>query len=362
MHSQTERQFIEQSQDFLRLARKEADGRTRHLNRAHALRPTLIRDSACMTSEECKSLMHHFQEFGVSYFVALHPPPKSSLRRHPLFDIAEQLSPSINFSFPLQHPLESHPETMARYGSSDQTVKVYNLPKKDEGYREQGETSEMFEMHHDGLGSAGAVENIILYMDSAPLWGGFTYFQNISLLSLHLEKIDSEAFENLFLPDALTVVRPRGKGAIKVTTPVLYINESGRAQSVFRRASGEYVVHWRNDPALLRAKEFLELYTEPFTPGSVFVNFTATGHGCIIRNDIIAHGRTDFVDGLERQQSRVLSRKWFMRSQDYADYRHVPGLSMLPEYAGLFPHLFGRDKLEGEWIYVPEKDQNVRQR
>jgi hypothetical protein len=274
--------------------------------------------------------------------------------------LARQLSALINLSFPLRHPLEYHPETLARFGACDGTVKVYNLEKAGDGYREQGETSGMFDMHHDGLGSSGTVENIVLYMDSAPLWGGMTYFQNMMLLAFELRDKDVKAFESLFLPDALTISRPRGKGSIKVITPVLYMNECGKPQSAFRRPSGEYIIKWRRDPALLRARDFLEIRTVPFAAGSMFVNFTGRGHGCVIRNDLLAHGRTDFLDDSERGRVRVLSRKWFMRSREHAEYRHVPGTLILPQYAVLYPDLFGEEVTTGEWLYSLSDDRNFK--
>src|SRR5205807_610199 len=106
--------------------------------------------------------------------------------------------------------------------------------KESEGYREQGETAEAFFLHHDGLGSAGAVELVALFADSAPLCGGFTYFFNVCRVALDLARIDYDAFVSLFLPDAMSVTRPRGKGAIRVTSPVLYLNETSSPQSAFR--------------------------------------------------------------------------------------------------------------------------------
>ncbi|MDC3911927.1 hypothetical protein KQE47_26725, partial [Raoultella planticola] len=65
----------------------------------------------------------------------------------------------------------------------------------------------MFDAHNDGLGYAGAVEAFILHADAPPLWGGYTYFSNMIALSLLLARLDAEAFDSLFLPDAITALR-----------------------------------------------------------------------------------------------------------------------------------------------------------
>lgn len=205
------------------------------------------------------------------------------------------------------------------------------------------------------------MDTVALYMDTPPLFGGYTYFQNIPRLALELASDDVEAFRSLFLPDALTIIRPRGRGAIKVTTPVLFLDEHGGPRSFFRVASGEYQVSWRADtPALLRAAAFLNRYAEPFSAGGAFLHFTGAGHGCFINNRVIAHGRTQFVDGSLPSEKRVVSRKWFMASGRDAIYKHIPGMFVLKRYANLFPELFGVDRLLGEWNYCADEHANIR--
>jgi hypothetical protein len=180
-------------------------------------------------------------------------------------------------------------------------------------------------------------------------------------LSLDLARQDPEAFKLLFLPDAITIVRPRGKGAIKVTSPILYLNEAGRPQSSYRKASGEYSIEYRSDPpALQRALEFLDHYTRQFPLGGSFVHFSRAGQCCIIRNEVVGHARTRFIDGSAISHKRRLSRKWFMRRAKDAQYKHVPGILVLDSYAKLFPKQFGPDALVGEWLYNPELDRNIQ--
>jgi len=229
------------------------------------------------------------------------------------------------------------------------------------GYREQAETSEQFDAHNDGLGYAGAVEAFILYADSVPLWGGYTYFQNVVSLALLLARADPDAFTSLFLPDAITALRPRGKGAIQVSTPVLFMNEQGSPQIFLRVETGEYKIRWRDDCAPLhRAAKFLNEHSRPFSPGSTFANLCRRGAGCIARNGWIVHGRTRFVNGEVRSDTRVLARKWFMTKAEHARYKHVPGMHILSRYAELYPERFGPHALEGHWNYDPETGKNVR--
>jgi len=259
--------------------------------------------------------------------------------------------------------MEGHREAISRFGPADGTLKIYDLDTKDArfGYREQAETSEMFSAHNDGLGYAGAVEAVAFYMDSSPLWGGYTYFQNLIRLAIDLMRIDEEAFRALFLPNAITAIRPTGKGAIKVTSPALFLNPFRRPQCFYRVSTGEYQITWRDDsPALYRARRFLDGHTHPFAPGSAFVNFTAPGHCCFVRNEAVVHGRTPFLDLATLGRRRVLARKWFMRDPKDAVYKHVPGMEICEEYAVLYPEFFGADRLVGEWNYDPLSDQNIR--
>ena len=362
--SSDEIEFTKQSDIFVRLVLEQVgfesiEQVSTHCRKpARTIEPIEIYDYKQIT-EENKSLLReaYYSPLGVAYFIVLNTdcPPQSS---HPLFDIAQQLRDVLPLHYALPHPLENHPQP---FGDPDGTVKVYSVSKsKEAGYREQGETSEAFHLHSDGLGSAGTVETAFLYCDSPPLWGGFTYFQNICALSLDLARQDPEAFRVLFLPDAITILRPRGKGALKVTSPVLYLNEAGRPQSGYRKASGEYVVKWRTDvPALIRAERFLDQNTQEFAPGSCFVHFSGAGHCCLIRNEVVGHGRTRFIDPSGSDRGRCLSRKWFMRRPEDALYKHVPGISVLSQYARLFPEQFGSEVLSGEWLYDPNQDRNV---
>lgn len=329
---------------------------------ARALSPIIIEDYRNLSElNKADITKAYLSSNGVAYFIVQNP-DISSAYSHPLFAIVSQLEKTVPVAFPLPHPLEGHPDSVARFGPSDGTVKIYDLPGKGgpAGYREQAETNEVFDMHHDGLGSGGTVQTVVLYMDSPPLFGGFTYFQNIPLLALRLAATDIEAFRSLFLPDAIVIIRPRGKGAIKVTTPVLFINDANRPQSFFRVASGEYVVQWRDHAPLKRARDFFKSYVPPFSPGSSFVHFTARGHGCIIDNQLIVHARTSFLDDEVHGISRLLSRKWYMRDARDSVYKHVPGMFINQQFAAEYASICDPKILEGEWRYDQDSDRNVR--
>ncbi|MBX7185522.1 MAG: TauD/TfdA family dioxygenase [Vicinamibacteria bacterium] len=363
-----ERLFIAQSDEFIRrllpeLGVDELASAPKCTNQwARPVVPIVIQDYHAISEVELQAIVLAYNSSdGVAAIVTLNP-HTPSVYDHPLFEIVAQCKAVLPLNTPLPHPLEKHPETIRHFGKADGTVKVYDLAKpQGTGYREQGETADAFDVHHDGLAAGGAVEAFVLYCDRGPLWGGFTYFQNVCLLSLELAREDPEAFKSLFLPDALTILRPRGKGAIRVVTPVLYLNEAGRPQSSYRRASGEYRVTWRDDPALRRAKAFLERFTLEFSPGSTFVQLNAPGQCCIVRNEVVAHGRTRFIDRAPVGQGRCLSRKWFMRRPQDGIYKHVPGMLISPTYAGLFPTLFGDEVLSGEWLYDEASGANVKQ-
>jgi len=330
---------------------------------AAPLPPVVIDDYRQLDSKSISAIASaYWGENGAALFIVLNPSAPGH-KSHPLLEIAEQLSDVLPLRFPVDHPMEGHPEAASRFGTSDGTLKIYDLETKDSkiGYREQAETSEQFDAHNDGLGYAGAVEAFILYADSAPLWGGYTYFQNVISLCLGLARKDPDAFTSLFLPDAITALRPRGKGAIKVTTPVLFMNELNIPQVFLRVETGEYRISWRDDcRPLARAAEFLNKYSRPFSPGSTFVNLNRHGAGCVVRNGWVVHGRTPFLNGNARSDTRVLARKWFMTRPEHAAYKHVRGMHILKQYADIYPDRFGAHALEGHWNYDPKFDKNIR--
>jgi hypothetical protein len=366
-----EQKFVHQSEQFTELALSACGvGSLPDLASvadapAHCLHPVVVEDYQNLTEGHRAALRDAYHsEWGVAYFIVTNPdvPPRGS---HPLFDITEQLAEDLHLVHPLPHPLEGHPEAVNRFGPADGTVKIYDLPGRggEAGYREVAETAEIFHMHHDGLGSGGTVETAVLYADSSPLWGGFTFFLNVVRLSLELARSDPAAFRSLFLPDALTIIRPRGKGAIKVTTPVLFVNELERPQSFFRVASGEYTVNWKEGhPGLDRARRFLLRHSQPFAPGSSFLHFSDKGHGCLIRNAQVAHGRTGFIDNPAMERARLLSRKWYMSGFNHSVYKHVPGMFIAEPYRRLYPEYFGQELLDGEWLYDADSGCNTKTR
>jgi hypothetical protein len=100
-------------------------------------------------------------------------------------------------------------------------------------------------------------------------------------------------------------------------------------------------------------------HSDPFSYGSSFLNFSEIGQGCFIRNRSVAHGRTAFVDALDLGKRRCLSRKWYMRFERDAIYKHVPGMFIADEFRNLYPELFKDDFLQGEWRYDASGDVNV---
>ncbi len=368
MMTERETLFLEQAKFFLERVREErgvdnlSEFQALLKRRPFPIEPVIVENYLDMQKEERTALLKHYDTWGMAYFVIQNPEVPVP-GRHPLFEIAEQLKDDLNLHYPLDHPHDSHAEAIKRFGIADSTFKVYNLPKPVNGpqYREIAETNEPSEAHSDGLGMAGAVETSIMYGDSPPMFGGYTFFYDTLSLGAVLAQQDYEAFQSLFLPDAMISLRPRGKGAIKVVTPVLYINESGKPQTAYRRPCGEYYLSWReNCPPLDRAHTFLQEHTEAFCYGSFFVSLRAKGHGCLVNNRRMSHGRTGFIDGQSPSQTRCLSRKWFMTSKHHSKFKHVPGTNVHPKYARLFPEYFGPEQMEGRWLYNQKEDRNVR--
>lgn len=320
--------------------------------------PILIKDYRNLTGEERLELRRQFNsEFGVASFIVLNPDAKP-FGTHPLLDICHQLADDLHLHFPIKHPLEEYPDALERFGPSDGTVKIYSLPGKGGAL-----TADSFALHQDGLGNCGNVESVGLYVDAPPLYGGYTYFLNVCLLSLHLARSDREAFNALFLHDAMTIHRSRGSRALMLKSPVLFINSQGMPQAFFRVADAEYIVTTRpNCSPLDRAMKFLLRFCEPFAQGTSFVHLTARGQGCFNQNQLTAHGRTSFGHSPAASRDRVLARKWFATSAEHTVYKHAPGMSILPEYAALYPSQFGPELLEGEWVYDPATDRNIRVR
>jgi hypothetical protein len=280
---------------------------------------------------------------------------------HALLTIVKQVATTLGATHPIDHPMEQHSEAISRFGPPDGTLKIYDLPiaPNIDKYREQAETNEMFDAHNDGLGYGGKVTLIAMMLDKPPLWGGYTYFQNMIGVAIALAETDRPAFRSLFTPDAITALRPRGKGAIKVSSPVLYINDQGLPQIFYREPSGEYVIHWRQgDSALDRARRVLERFAAPFAPASTFVHFVRPGEGVLVQNEHVVHGRTPFLD--DEHTARTLARKWYTRNVQDATYKHVPGMNVARSYLEHFGELFSENQEAGEWHFDPAVNDNVK--
>jgi hypothetical protein len=315
--------------------------------------PVIIQDFHNVTTEEKERLSQSFHgRYGVAYFLVMNPDEKAQLG-HPLIDLSKQLSDTLPLSYPIAHPAEEEPLAVASFGPPDGTLKVFQRPDQ-----VNSQEDKELHMHQDGVGSGGSIIGIALYCESGPLWGGFTYFQNAPRLALELARHDMEAFEALFHPTAITVIRRRGRNALKVVGPALYLNRRGEPQVFLRSTGGDYEMFWAQDEALERARRFLEPLLKPFAPGTGFVQFSLPGQGCFINNRVVLHGRTKFIDGPNHR--RVLSRKWFADSAEDAEIKRVPGLKLWEDYASLRPDLFGEDQLQGAWVYEDTLGRNVK--
>lgn len=360
-------EFVSQKEEFLELAGRQfpddagASLKTVLERPPKPLSPVVVADVDNLKEGEQAALGEaFFGPDGVAYFTC---PGVERLRddRHFSLRLAEQLSTVLPTAHPVDHPMEKHPEAISRFGEPDGTLKIYDLPipPQAEKYREQAETNELFAAHNDGLGYGGAITVSMITLDSPPAWGGYTCFQQIVRLSLALANDDPKAFAALFQPDAIVALRPRGKGAIRVTSPVLYVNQREEPQTFFRIASGEYQITWKQgDPALARARELLGRLGQPFAPASTFVHLMHPGEGVLIRNCQAVHSRTSFVDDVYGTR-RVLARKWFVSESGEAHYKHVPGMNVAERYARLFPEHFAPGLQEGDWHYDGERDENV---
>lgn len=108
------------------------------------LPPVLIDDYRVLTDQSKSAISEaYWGECGVVHFIVLNPDAPGN-HSHPLLEIAEQLSKVLPVQFPVDHPMEGHPEAVARFGPPDGTLKIYDLDSRDgrSGYREQAETSE----------------------------------------------------------------------------------------------------------------------------------------------------------------------------------------------------------------------------
>ena len=110
------------------------------------LLPVIIDDYRALTEVSISAIAAaYWGEFGAAHFIVLNPDARGR-RSHPLLQIAEQLSSALPLRFPVDHPMEGHPEAISRFGAPDGTLKIYDLDTKDRrtGYRGQAETSEQF--------------------------------------------------------------------------------------------------------------------------------------------------------------------------------------------------------------------------
>jgi len=317
-----------------------------------SLVPLILGDYRTLTMYELHALRAaFFGRHGVAYFVVTEQPRAPG--PHPLLDIAIQISDQIPTKYPVSHPGEDDPEAVSIVGRPDGTLKVFAR----QGRTDSAETVELH-MHQDGVGRAGTLVASGLYCDSGPIWGGFTCFQNGLRLGLELAKVDWPAFESLFDPGTLTLVRI-GRNGIKITGPVLYFGEGGEPQVFLRADSGEYSMTWATAEPVQRARDFLLPFLRPFALGSSFVSLHSRGQGCIFRNQAVLHSRTRFINGRTAHGQRVLSRKWFASGPKYCGKMRVPGFVIHSTYAEAFAAISAPHLLRGCWAYNNETGDNT---
>src|SRR5262245_37511546 len=125
-------EFTKQADEFLDLARSELnigpgeDVRPLTQSIPRPLPGVMIRDFRQLSREERDAIRDaYFGHDGVAYFIVLNADEKPSLS-HPLFHLAEQMKAELHLEHPLTHPLENHPNIVAKFGSDD-TVKVFDF-------------------------------------------------------------------------------------------------------------------------------------------------------------------------------------------------------------------------------------------
>jgi Taurine catabolism dioxygenase TauD, TfdA family len=323
------------------------------------LEPVIVDDVMELSRAERQAIHdQYYSQYGIATFVAKRTPGRDD---QPLLALTEQLKDDIDLYYPITHPKETNG---IRGGMLRPTggVRIYDDRS---GQVFATSNNNDFVLHQDGLGSAGSVRTVILYMECPPLVGGYSYFQNLVHVALNLASTDEEAYRKLFLPDAITITRPTGSRALQVTGPVLYIDDEGHARVNFVGVSpahpvGDYEVRWSSDADARRGLEYLLLHSRPFAPRSVFCHLSRAASGIIFDNTCLVHGRTAFVDATEVGGQRVVWRKWFASNQRNSGYRHAPGLRLAPELSSLRPDLFGDELLDGEWRYSESGGTNVR--
>ena len=217
------------------------------------------------------------------------------------------------------------------------------------------ETYKEFHTHSDGLGSGGTVQTVVLYCDSPAERGGqFYYYDLIELFKL-LYEYSPKTFSALMMDRAITVTRKRGKGAIRVSSPIIYFADDELPGFFYRKSSGEYLVEYANYKLVQDGIQFIEQYAKPGTTCSLEVPFNQPFTGAILNNRFSAHHRNSFVDGAS---SRLLSRKWYMRSATHQPYKHIPLVLLSERYYKMYPRYADKKYHNGEWLYNSATDSH----
>jgi hypothetical protein len=175
-----EREFTAQRHEFLDAAKARYPSTPSSMEELISQRPIpspalTVQDLCKLTAEEINKITQSLtQGKGVVHVVPLTFKPAADGEQHPQREFARLISSRIEIGYPVDHPMELHPEARARFGSPDGTLKLYNLPIPEghERYREQAETNQLFAAHNDGLGYAGLIYTSIITLDRPPAWGG----------------------------------------------------------------------------------------------------------------------------------------------------------------------------------------------
>jgi hypothetical protein len=300
------------------------------------LAPVAVSDSNALTPEELRALQDGFMSrHGVVCFTTAGP--VEGYVEHPLLAIGRQLEDRLPTRFPITHPAENSSAVLEVADHFDGTAKIFEVA----GATHDALTNEALPPHFDGTGNAGTVAAFGMYLDSVPAEAPVNYFQNILMLGLALAILDYEAFEALFLPDALTV----SWQGLEIIRPILYMNYAGAPQACFRMNDSDAGVQVRADtPALDHAKRFLEEHLVPYAPGSSFARFERAGAGCLVDNRATIHGRSSFMS--RPGTRRVLARKWWTDRAEFQSHRMCPGTALAPAASSVYPERFGPDAVD----------------
>ncbi|MFD0772356.1 hypothetical protein ACFQZ2_00275 [Streptomonospora algeriensis] len=262
-----------------------------------------IADPAALTEDEIDALGEAFgSRFGMVAFECERTTSADGV--HPLVRLGEQIRDVVPTRWAITNPSDG----------PDGTVKIHDVgtPQTSRSLTSLGMAA-----HQDGwLSMRGVLSVTGLWTDEAPLRAACTYGQNIVRLALDLRREDEEAFQSLFMDDAVTVRRLMD-GAVVATSPVLY-SKNGWTYSFFREPNDEYeIASGSQSAAASRAVDFLVSRSYFGSEGSAYTKLDRPGRGLIFNNRHCVHGRTAFTDDDPAGKKRIIASKWWVSDPEY---------------------------------------------